>query len=98
MAGGTTFTFVTDGIESAREQAIDAAGSKDVLLAGGAPIAQQYLAAGLVDEMQLHVVPILLGAGARLLDNMSGSAPALELVRVVDTPNVTHLKYRVSRS
>lgn len=96
MAGGTTFTFVTDGIESAHEQAMDAAGGKDVLLAGGAAIAQQFLAAGLVDEMQLHVAPLLLGAGARLLDNLSGSAPALELVRTVVAPDVTHLKYRVS--
>jgi len=96
MQGGTTFTFVTDGIESALDQARQAAGGKDVLVAGGANIAQQSLAAGLVDEMQLHVVPILLGGGARLLDNVSGSGLGLDLVRVVDAPGVTHLKYRVS--
>ncbi len=96
MAGGTTFTFVTDGVESALEQARQAAGGKDVLIAGGASIAQQALAAGLVDEMQLHVVPLLLGGGARLLDNIPSSAPGLEVVRAVDAPGVTHLKYRVS--
>lgn len=96
MQGGTTFRFVTDGIESALDQARQAAGGKDVLVAGGANIAGQSLAAGLVDEMQLHVVPILLGDGARLLDNVSGSGLGLDLVRVVDAPGVTHLKYRVS--
>lgn len=70
MAGGTTFIFVTDGIESALEQAKQAAGELDVLLGGGANVVQQYLAAGLVDEFELHVVPILLGDGERLLDNI----------------------------
>ena len=78
--GGTTYTFVTDGIEAALEQAREAAGDKDVALGGGASVAQQYLKAGLLDEMQLHVVPVLLGAGARLFDNLgadssSSSAP-----------------------
>lgn len=93
--GGTTYTFVTDGIESALEQAREAAGGKDVALAGGANIAQQYLQAGLIDEMELHVVPVLLGAGARLFDNLEGAKIGLECTRVVEAPGVTHLTYRV---
>jgi dihydrofolate reductase len=96
-AGGTTFNFVTDGIESALDQAKEAAGDKDVLLAGGANITQQYLEAGLIDEMQLHVVPVILGDGARLLDNLGGAGIGLECTRVVDAPGVTHLTYRVVR-
>lgn len=92
MDGGTTFTFVTDGIESALEQARDAAGAKDVALAGGAMIAQQYLGAGLVDEMQLHVVPILLGGGERLFDNVNG-LHGLTLAEAVGAQNVGHLKF-----
>jgi dihydrofolate reductase len=91
--GGTTFIFVTDGIESALEQAKQAAGGQDVLLGGGASVAQQYLAAGLVDEFDLHVVPILLGDGARLLDNVGGLR--VEQVRAIEAPGVTHIKYRV---
>jgi dihydrofolate reductase len=94
ILGETTFNFVTDGIESALEQAQEAAGGKDVGIGGGAKTAQQYIAAGLVDEIDLHVVPILLGAGERLFDD-TGSAPSLEIARVVDTPEVTHIKYRV---
>lgn len=94
--GGTSFTFVTDGIESALEQAKEAAGGKDVALAGGASAAQQYLAAGLIDEMQLNVVPILLGAGTRLFEGIPDADVKLEPVRVVETPDVTHLKYRVA--
>ena len=94
--GGTTFTFVTDGIESALEQAKEAAGGKDVALGGGANVAQQYLRAGLIDEMQLHVVPVLLGDGARLFDNLGGAELGLEFTRAVDAPDVTHLTYRVS--
>ncbi len=97
-AGGTTFTFVTDGIESALAQARAAAGVADIAIAGGAEIAQQYLAAGLVDEVQIHVAPVLLGAGARLFDNLGGALPALEQVRVVEAPGVTHVKYRVGRT
>jgi dihydrofolate reductase len=93
MKGGTTFTFVTDGIESALEQAKQAADTRDVLLGGGANVAQQYLAAGLIDEFELHVVPILLGDGARLLENVGNLE--LEQVRAVDAPAVTHIKYRV---
>ena len=94
--GGTTFTFVTDGIESALEQAKDAAGGKDVSLGGGAEVAQQYLAAGLIDELDLNVVPVLLGSGTRLFDNPAGSDFTLEQVRAVEAPGVTHIKYRVS--
>jgi dihydrofolate reductase len=95
--GGTTFTFVTDGIESALEQAEEAAGGKDIALAGGADVAQQFLRAELVDEMQLHVVPVLLGGGTRLLDNLESTKLELECIRVVAAPGVTHLKYRVGR-
>jgi dihydrofolate reductase len=94
MEGGTTFNFVTDGVESALAQAKAAAGDKDVMLWGGARAIQQYLAAGLLDELELHVVPVLLGDGARLFDNL-GAAPArLEQVRAVEAPGVTHLAYR----
>ena len=92
MQGGTTYHFVTDGIESALEQARDAAGGKDVMLWGGAEVANQYLAAGLLDELELHVVPLLLGGGARLFDGL-GPAVKLEQVRAVEAPGVTHLKY-----
>jgi dihydrofolate reductase len=94
--GGTTFTFVTDGIESALEQAKQAAGGKDVSLGGGADVAQQYLAAGLIDELELNVVPVLLGEGTRLFDNLAGSDIDLEQIRAVEAPGVTHLKYRVA--
>jgi dihydrofolate reductase len=96
--GGTTFTFVTDGIESALEQAREAAGGKDVALSGGANVAQQYLRAGLVDAMQIHVVPVLLGAGARLFDNLGGTAIELECTRAVEAPGVSHLTYRVGKA
>jgi dihydrofolate reductase len=92
--GGTTFTFVTHGIENALEQARAAAGDKDVAIAGGANAIQQFLTAGLVDELQVHIAPVLLGDGVRLFDQ----APAnleLETTRVIDSPRVTHLKYRV---
>jgi dihydrofolate reductase len=93
MEGGTTFTFVTDGIESALEQAKRAAGGQDVLLGGGANVAQQYLVAGLIDEFELHIVPILLGDGERLFQNVG--TLKLEQVRAIDAPGVTHIKYRV---
>jgi dihydrofolate reductase len=93
--GGTTFTCVTDGIEAALEQARAAAGDKDVLIAGGANAIQQFLAAGLVDEIQVHVTPLLLGDGERLFDNLGDNLPELEITRVVETPAVTHIKYRV---
>jgi len=93
--GGTTFIFVTDGIESALAQARDAAGGKDVALGGGASVAQQYLRAGLIDQMQIHLVPVLLGDGARLFENLGGTGISLECTRVVEAPGVTHLMYRV---
>ena len=92
LEGGTTFTFVTDGIESAYDLARRAAKGKDVALAGGANISQQYLNAGLLDEMQLHVVPILLGSGERLFNGMK-DLHGLRLVKTVAAPNVTHLKF-----
>ena len=90
----TTFTFVTDGIESALAQAREAAGDKDVFVGGGAAIINQYLAAGLLEEIELHVVPILLGGGERLFAGL-GPEVRLEQVRVVEAPGVAHLKYRV---
>jgi len=98
MEGGTTFHFVTDGVESALEQATEVADGKDVHIGGGAQTAQQYLAAGLIDEMELHVVPQLLGGGERLLDNLDGAEIKLEQARVIETPEVTHLKYRILKS
>jgi dihydrofolate reductase len=94
MEGGTTFHFVTDGIELALAQAREAAGDKDVRLGGGASAAQQYLAAGLIDELQLNIVPVLLGDGERLFENV-GADLKLEQTRVVHTPEVTHIRYRV---
>jgi dihydrofolate reductase len=94
MEGGTTFHFVTDGIDSALEQANDAAGDKHVSLAGGANLLQQYLAAGLVDELDISVVPILLGAGERLFENLGPEPPRLEQVDVVAAPGVTHVRCR----
>lgn len=93
MEGGTTFTFVTDGIQSALEHARKAAGGKDIALAGGANICAQYLKAGRVDEMQLHVVPTLLGSGERLFDRAGSDLHGLKLVRTVATPQVVHLKF-----
>ena len=91
--GGTTFTFVTGGITSALERARDAAGGKDVALAGGAHAARQYLAAGLVDEMEISLVPTLLGAGEHLFDGVGDDLHGLGLVRTVAAPSVTHLKF-----
>ena len=91
----TTFTFVTDGIESALEQARAAAGDKDVTIGGGADVINQYLAAGLVDELELHMAPFVLGGGARLFDGV-GPDVKLEQIRAVDAPGVTHVKYRVT--
>jgi dihydrofolate reductase len=93
MDGGTTFIFVTDGIGSALEQARRAADGRDVLLGGGANVVQQYLAAGLVDEFELHIVPILLGGGERLFENLGDLR--VEQLRAIEAPGVTHIKYRV---
>jgi len=93
LEGGTTFTFVTDGVEAALARARRAAGGKDVSLAGGAQAARQFLAAGLVDEMEIHLVPTLLGRGERLFEGVGDDLHGLELVRTVATPAVTHLKF-----
>jgi dihydrofolate reductase len=93
MLGGTTFRFVTDGIKSALEQAQAAAGDQDVTIAGGASTIRQYLAAGSLDELYLHIVPVILGAGERLLEDVGD--PVLEPVKVVASPAVTHIKYRI---
>jgi len=95
MQGGTTFHFVTDGIEAALAEAREAAGDADVSVIGGAQTIAQYLAADLLDELSVHVVPILLGAGERLWDGAGD--PKLEPVEVVASPAVTHLTYRVAR-
>jgi dihydrofolate reductase len=97
MQGGTSFTFLTDGIEAALEQARAAAGEKDVLLAGGASVVQQYLKAGLLDEIQVHLAPVLLGDGASLFDRLGIDAIGLETKRVIASPSVTHLKLTVPR-
>ncbi|HEU0336654.1 MAG TPA: dihydrofolate reductase family protein [Gaiellaceae bacterium] len=97
MQGGTTFTFVTDGAEAALARAREAAGDRDVQVAGGASVAQQYLAAGLLDELQVHVVPLLLGGGTRLFDGLPDGVVRLECTRVLESPAVTHLRYRVLR-
>jgi len=96
--GGTTYNFVTDGIEAALEQAKEAAGDRDVGIAGGASVARQYLKAGLLDEMLLHVAPVLLGDGVRLFeDPVSDGQIEVECTQVVSSPTVTHLRYRISR-
>jgi dihydrofolate reductase len=95
MDGGTTFHFVTDGIGSALEQARAAADGKDVQVAGGASAVNQYLAAGLLDELFLHIVPVVLGSGERLLRDVGD--PALEIAETVASPAVTHVRYRVGR-
>ena len=94
LEGGNTFTFVTDGIASALEQARRAARGKDISLAGGASVAQQYLKAGLVDEMEISLAPVLLGSGERLFDGVGVDLHGLELIRTVATPQVTHLKFQ----
>jgi dihydrofolate reductase len=96
--GGTTFTFVEDGIESAIEQAKAAAGEKNVSVAGGASAIQQALRAGLVDELELHVAPLLLGSGTRLFGDLGPDDAALERVDVAGSPNVTHITYRVRKA
>ena len=95
MQGGTTFNFVADGIESALAQARNAAGSKDVAIAGGAQTARQYLSAGVIDELRLHIAPILLGAGERLFDGVANLN--LEPTEVSGTRLVSHVRYRLIR-
>ena len=94
--GGTTFTFVTDGFESALEQALAAAGDKDVAIAGGAEAAQQALRAGVVEDVTLHLAPVLLGSGASLFDGV-GTDLTLRLTNVLEGPHATHLEYAVER-
>jgi dihydrofolate reductase len=95
--GRTTYTFVTDGIEAALEQARAAAGDKDVALGGGATVVQQYVKAALLDELQIHVVPVLLGGGVSLFGRLDIDPVELEATRVIESPLVTHLKFRVPR-
>ena len=93
--GGTSYTFVTEGIDAAVTQARAAAGDRNVSVAGGANVVQQCLQAGLLDELQIHVAPLLLGDGVRLFDNLGADPPSLEVTRVIESPKVTHVKYRV---
>jgi dihydrofolate reductase len=93
--GGTTFTFVTDGIESALEHAKAAAGDKNVNIAGGADTVQQFIKAGLLDELEIHLAPLLFGQGIRLFDRMGPEHIELENIRVVASPRVTHLRFRI---
>ncbi len=93
--GGTTFTFITDGIESALRQARAAAGGRDVSIAGGAAVIQQVLRAGLLDEIQVHLVPVLLGGGRPLFEPTGPDQIELESTRVIASPGVTHLRLRV---
>jgi dihydrofolate reductase len=96
--GGTTFTFVNDGIRSALEQAKVAAGDKDVGIAGGVNTIQQYLRAGLLDELQIHVAPLLLGSGIRLFEDLGADQVELESARVIESARVTHLRFRVRKA
>jgi dihydrofolate reductase len=93
MQGGTTFYFVTECIESALEQAREVAGDRDISLGGGASVVQQYLATGLLDEMLISVVPLFLGGGARLFDNLGDAKPKLRQVEAIEAPGVTHIRY-----
>jgi dihydrofolate reductase len=95
MEGGTTFHFVTDGLESALQQAREAAGEKDIAVHGGASIIRQLLAAGQLDELALSIAPRLLGSGERPLDDLGANPPQLELERTIGGPDATHVKYRV---
>jgi len=96
MQGGTTFHFVTDGIERALARAKESADGQDVRLWGGAHVIRQYLAAGLLDELELHIAPVLLGDGERLFEDLGAAMIELEQIRAVEAPGVTHLKYKVT--
>lgn len=93
--GGTSFIFVTDGIENALSQAKTVSGNKNILIAGGAKTIQQFIKAGHVDELQIHMVPVLLGGGVRLLENLGDTK--MEKIRTIDSPEVTHLKFRIKK-
>ena len=95
--GGTTFTFVTDGIERALEQAREAAGETDVRISGGANTIDQFVKAGLVDEVQFHLAPVILGRGVRLFKNVGEEGLDLEKIRLVDSPGVTHVSFRIAK-
>ena len=95
--GGTTFTFVTDGIERALEQAREAAGETDVRISGGANTIDQFVKAGLVDEVQFHLAPVILGRGVRLFENVGEEGLDLEKIRLVDSPGVTHVSFRIAK-
>jgi dihydrofolate reductase len=97
MQGGTTYNFVTGGIEAALEQARAAAGDKNVLVQGGANIIRQYLEAGLLDEMQIHIVPILFGDGIRLFEDLDAKGIELRKTSTIDTPGATHFRFEVLR-
>ncbi len=97
MQGGTTYTFVTEGIEAALGLARAAAGDKDVGVWGGANIIDEYLKAGLVDEMQIHVIPVLFGDGTRLFEHLGGRRIELKRTSTLDTPGATHLRFEVVR-
>jgi dihydrofolate reductase len=92
---GGVYTFVTDGIESTLEEAKAAAGDKTVAVMGGAEIGQQFIRAGLVDEISIHLVPVLLGSGTRMFENLGGEYIQLETVEVIETPDATHLRFRI---
>ena len=94
MEGGTTFHFVTDGIEAAHERARGAVGDRDVAIGGGASTVRQYLRAGLVDEMRIHMAPVLLGAGERLFDDVGDALAGFECVELVSSPAVAHYTFR----
>ena len=95
--GESTFTFVTDGVESAIKQAKTAAGDKNVYVVGGANVAQQCIKAGLLDEMRIHLVHVLFGGGVRLFDHLGTEQNELERTKVIDSPGVTHLIFRVAK-
>jgi dihydrofolate reductase len=97
LQGGTSFTFVSDGISAALDRAREAARGGDVAVSGGAGAAKQYLAAGLIDEIEIHLVPVLLGAGVRLFDDPRLSNVELEQVGVIEAPGVTHITYQIVR-
>jgi dihydrofolate reductase len=95
--GGTSFEFVTGGIDAALRLACAAADGKNVTVSGGGTVARQYLAAGLLDEIQLHLVPVLLGDGVRLFNDKELAGTRMEQVDVVEAPAVTHIRYRIRR-
>jgi dihydrofolate reductase len=95
MQGGTTYTFVSDGIESGLAQARAAAGDKNVGIWGGANIVRQYLKAGLLDEMQIHLIPVLLGNGVRLFEDLGPERIELRKISLIETPSATHFRFEV---